>query len=386
MNLLLLTLRNARRAPLRAAMTVLAVAITLVAFLLLRAISAGYTNQVEQTPNNRVVSRHKVGWGQSLPVHYTDEVRQIPGIETAMGGQWAEVKYPANEKSRFFVTAVDATPFAKMHYELEAPAEQKRAWVANRRGAMVAKELADELGWQLGDNIHLEGTAFRGQWDLEVVCIFHSTRHGFAHHDVWMHWEYYNEQAPAEEQDRINIISAEIHDPAQGANIARSIDIHFDERDIQTLTQEDQALNASFVGMFGAILRGIDIVSLLVLGITMLLLGNTVAMSARERTHEYGILRALGFLPKHVAGFILGEAGVLGLVGGLLGVGLSYPLVERAVSRFLEEEMQFAPLQVPPDAALVAILLGGALGMLAAGLPAYRAGKLEVVESLRHVT
>ncbi len=385
MSFLLLSLRSARRAPLRAAMTVLAVAISLVAFLLLRAISAGYTEQVAETPNNRVVSRHKVGWDQSLPVHYAEEVRSMPGIKTAMGGQWTEMKYPADEKLFFFVTAVEAAPFAEMHYELEAPPEQKQAWVENRRGAMVSLELAEEVGWKLGDTIHLEGRTLPGTWDLEVSCIFESQRHGFAHRDIWMHWQFYSEGLPEEERNKINIISAEISDPAQGANLARAIDIHFDNRDNQTLTQEDQALNASFVGMFGALLHGIDVVSLLVLGITMLLIGNTVAMGVRERTHEYGILRAIGFMPRHVAGFVLGEACVLGFAGGVLGLLLSFPLIETAVSRFLEEEMQFLPLEVPMDAAVIAVLLGGVLGAVAASLPAYRAGKLLVVDSLRHI-
>ncbi len=385
MSLVRFTLRNSRRAPLRTALTVLAVATTLVAFLLLRSMSRGWTDQVAQTPNNRVVSRHKVSWSQAFPVHYAEEVRKLPGVKDAMGGRWAELKYPKNSDFWFGTTAVEARPFVDMHYELEAPAEQKQAFIANRRGAFVSAELAQQFGWKLGDHIHLEGTFLPGAWDLEIECIAQSTRHGFAHRDVWLHLEYFNEVIPAEERDKLNIISAEIFEPKEGANIARAIDIHFDERDNQTFTQEDQALNAAFVGMFGAILQAIDVVSVLVLGIILLLLGNTVAMGVRERTHEYGVLRAIGFMPKHLAGFVLGEAAALGVIGGVLGLLLSYPVVEKGLSRFVEEEMNMAPLMVPTDAAVWAVVLGAILGLLSACLPAYKAARLEVVDSLRRV-
>ncbi|HET9933798.1 MAG TPA: FtsX-like permease family protein, partial [Polyangiaceae bacterium] len=153
----------------------------------------------------------------------------------------------------------------------------------------------------------------------------------------------------------------------------------------QTFTQEDQALAAAFVGNFGAILRALDVVSFLILGIVLLVLGNTIAMSVRERTREYGVLRAIGFLPSTIVGFIIAEAALLGLAGGALGVLLAYPLVERPVSRYFEESMHFAPLQVPTSAAVVTVAVGALLGALAAAAPALRASRLEVVGALRRI-
>ncbi len=134
---------------------------------------------------------------------------------------------------------------------------------------------------------------------------------------------------PLENRHKIGLISAEIVDPAQGAELAKSIDAHFDEQDDQTFTQEDQALNASFVGMFGALLHAIDIVSVLVLGIVILVVGNTVAMAVRERVQEYGTLRAVGFSPNRLAFLICGEAVVLGGLGGSLAWPWPYPSFRR---------------------------------------------------------
>ncbi len=386
MSLVRLTLRNASRAPVRGVLTVFAAAISLVAFVLLRSLSAGWTDRIEQTPNDRVVTRHKIGWASSLPVHYTDAVRKMPGVKMAMGGSWVGFKLPTDDNVFFQSMAVDARDFVNMHYELAAPMEQKEAFVANRRGALVGAELAEEQGWHVGDILHFKGRDYPGDWDLEVSAIVKSTRVGFGQRAVWMHWENFNESLPEPERNRITLISAQIDDPDAGPRMAKAIDIYFDTENDQTFSQADKALNTALVGRFGAMLGAMNVVSLLVLGVVVLILGNTVAMSTRERTREYGTLRAMGFMPSHLVAFVLGEAAALGLVCGAVGLGLSYPLVQGPFSRYLEEEMSVAPLHVATGDAVLALLLGAALGLVSASIPALRAARLEVTESLSRVT
>jgi putative ABC transport system permease protein len=385
MSLVRLTLRNASRAPARGALTVLAAAITLVAFVLLRTLSAGWTDRIEQTPNDRVVSRHKIGWGSSMPVHYTNIVRSMPGVKLACGASWAALKLPTDDSVFFQSFAVDAREFVDMHHELSAPAEHKAAFVADRRGALVAAELAEERGWRQGDVLHFKGRESPGDWELTVSAVVKSTRVGFGQRALWMHWEYFNETLPPEARDQLNMIAAQIDDPADGARLAKAIDIHFDTENDPTFTQEDKALNTALVGRFGAMLGAMNLVSFLVLGVVVLILGNTVAMSTRERTREYGTLRAIGFMPGHLAAFVLGEAAAIGLVGGALGLALAYPLVQGPLSRYLEQEMNVAPLRVATEDALGALLLGVVLGLVSAAIPAARAARLEVTESLSHV-
>ena len=385
MSLFRLTVRNARRAPLRAGLTVIAVATTLVVFVLLRTLSAGWTDRIEQTPNNRVVTRHRIGWARSLPVHYTDVVRKMPGVTRAMGGSWVGFKLPADDAVFFQSFAIDARDFVDMHYELSAPSEQKEAFVADRRGALVSFELAQERGWKLGDELHFKGRDYPGDWNVHVSAIVKSTRVGFGQRAIWIHWEYFNETLPDSERDKVSLIAAQIANPAEGARLAKAIDIHFDTENEQTFSQEDKALNTAIVGRFGAMLSAMNTVSLLVLGVVVLILGNTVAMSTRERTREYGTLRAIGFMPMHLAAFVVGEAVALGLSGGGLGLLIGYPLVEGPFSRYLQEEMRVAPLSVATGDAVAALLLGVVLGVVAAGIPALRAARLEVTQSLSHV-
>jgi putative ABC transport system permease protein len=147
----------------------------------------------------------------------------------------------------------------------------------------------------------------------------------------------------------------------------------------------ERAMNTSFIGMISAVLRAVDVVSIVILLIMVLILGNTVAMGVRERTHEYGVLRAIGFLPKHLVLFVLSEAVVVSTLGGLLGILVSYPFVEKGVGRFLEENMGgfFPFFRIDPTTVVAALILAAVLGLLAAALPAYTASQLKVVDALR---
>jgi putative ABC transport system permease protein len=149
----------------------------------------------------------------------------------------------------------------------------------------------------------------------------------------------------------------------------------------------EAALNQSFLGMFAAVLKAIDIVSVVITLIMALIVGNTIAMGVRERTNEYGVLRAIGFRPSHVSRFILVEGVVIGVLGGLVGVILGYPVVNNGMGRMIEENMgnMFPQFKVQPDIALFAFGLATLLGLVAAILPARKASRLQVVEALRRV-
>jgi putative ABC transport system permease protein len=196
-----------------------------------------------------------------------------------------------------------------------------------------------------------------------------------------------NESLDARRKDMVGWIVTNIKNSADSGRISKEIDAKFEVRDLQTITMSEAALNQSFLGMFAAVLKAIDVVSVVITLIMALIVGNTIAMGVRERTNEYGVLRAIGFLPGHIVRFILAEGLVIGLLGGAIGVILGYPLVNNGMGRVIEENMgQFFPqFRVQPQIAGIALVLAIALGFIAAILPARKASRLQVVEALRRV-
>jgi putative ABC transport system permease protein len=161
----------------------------------------------------------------------------------------------------------------------------------------------------------------------------------------------------------------------------------FDPYDVQTVSMSEQTMRASFLGMLAALLGAMEVAGITILLIMMLLLGNTVAMGVRERTQEYGVLRALGFRPSHVVAFVLGEAAALGVAGGVLGVAIAVPLINVAVGGFIDMNYAgaFPHFRVPSLDVVGVLLLSMLLAAASAAIPARQAYKLRVVDALRNL-
>lgn len=390
MRLATLGVRNVMRSRFRTVMTVLGVAVAIVAFVLIQTVLSAWTAAADFAAKDRIVSRHKVTFIMTMPYRYLDEVRQVDGVKEAAMSSWFGGKDPKHPNEMFGTLAVEPKSILKVYDELSVPPEQQEAWFQNRQGALVGDMLAKKMGWKVGDRVTLQGTIFPGDWPFEISAIYTATRRSVDRTTFFFHYSYLNEWQKTHrptDADQLGWIAARVKPGQRAADVALKIDRHFDSADIQTLSQDERSFNTSFLGMLSAILRALDVVSVVILIIMMLILGNTIAMGVRERTHEYGVLRAIGFLPKHLATFVIGEAATIGLLGGLGGLALAYPIVEQGIGRFLEENLPgfFPYFRISAMTASVALALALVLGIVAAVLPAYQASKLNVVNALRKV-
>lgn len=382
-----IAVRNLRRNKLRTALTVLGVAVAIMAFLLLRTILGSWNASIEYAAKDRLGTRHKVSFIMELPRRYVDRIRQEKGIQAATWANWFGGKDP-NHPGEFFMTlAVDPASYLDVYNEMSVPPDQKEKWLADRQGALVGDHLAKKLGLKVGDRIGLKSDIFRGDYTFNVSGIYTSSSPTIDRSAFLFHWNYFDQSRPEQFRDKVGWVISRVDNPAQTAAISAEVDKEFDAQDVQTLTMSEKQMNNSFMGMFDAILRAVQIVSIIILLILLLILGNTIAMGVRERRHEYGVLRALGFLPRHVALFVVGESISLGLLAGIIGVAIAYPLVEFGLGRWIEENMStmFQWFHVEPRVAVLSLLLATLLGGLAGAIPAWRAARLTVVDALRRI-
>lgn len=382
-----LIVRNAARSPLRTAMTVLTVAIMLTAFVFPRTLVDGQERAAREAPNDRVIVMPKQrGVAALLPTRYAEEVRAVAGVKLATGLRNATFKLPGTERFFFGSTAIEPVPFLAMHQELVAPEEQKRAFLADDRSAMVSVELARERGWKLGDRLVFESWKYSGlKWEPTIKSIYEPVGGEYARRAMYVHYEFINRALKGVDKDKFNMIAAQVASANQGGPIASAIDLHFDAAPARTVSMEDRVLAAANLGRMGAILGALDSVSYLILFVVLAILLNTLTLNVRERTREFGVLRAIGFGPRHLYAMVLGEAAVLGLAGSALGLLLSYPLLEGLVGPYLQENLRFPPTEVPLRVTLTAFVAGVVLALLAAWVPAIRLGRLEVREALGRV-
>jgi putative ABC transport system permease protein len=366
-------------------MTVLTVAIMLTAFVFPRTLVRAQRQQVELAPNDRVLVFPKRGGRSGLPRRYRDEVREIAGVRSTIGVRWAGLKLPGKDDVFFGSQALDVEPFLAMHHELVMSDAEKQAFLADEASIIVGRQLAREQAWKVGDRIVFQSRAFPGEWALTVAGTFEAERGEWAKRQVWMHYDQLDRAAPLDQRDQLQFVTAQIFEPNQGGHIAKAIDLHFDASPVRTVSMEDRVLWAVNVGRIGAVLAALDLVSYLILVVVLAILANTLSLNVRERTHEFGVLRAIGFGPRYLYLLVFGEAAVLGLAGAAAGLAITYPLLEGLIGPYLQESLQFPPTDVPWQVALGAAAASVSLAMLAAGLPAAQLGRLEVREALGRV-
>jgi putative ABC transport system permease protein len=382
-----LAVRNVARNRFRAILTAIGVAIAIVAFLLLRTVTWSWAAGAQYAAKDRVVTRHKVKFVMSLPKRYVQDVQNAPHVKAVTWANWFGGKDPKHDREFFSALAVDPDTYFSVYDEMNVPKDQLDTWKHDRQGAIVGDVLAKKLGWNVGDRITLESGIYPGVWQFTVDSIYTTTARSIDRSTFVFHWSYLNDALPADRRDAVGWIVSRIDEPGHSADVGVALDRLFDDRDTQTRSQDERSFNASFLAMFSAILKAMDIVSAVILVIMTLILGNTIAMGVRERTSEYGVLRAIGFLPGHVALWVVGESIVLGVVGGLLGVGLAWPLVNLILGRYIEENMSnfFPYFRLVPENMAIALVLAAILGGAAAVIPAWRASQLRVVDAVRRV-
>ncbi len=382
-----LAARNLLRNRARTFLTILGGAVAVMTFVVLRTAVGSWMAAAEHAAKDRIVSRHKVTFMMMLPKRYVEEVRQVPEVRAATYANFFGARHPKHEREFFFSIGVDPETFFEVMDEMVVPKAELAAWKKERTGVIVGDVLAKKFNWKVGDRIVLRGTLLPGEWEFRVSGIYTATRKSVDRSTFAFHWAYYNERAPKAMQDQIGWVVARLKDPRQAATACAAIDKHFDDREIQTLSQSEREFNTSFLGMLAEVLKAIDVVSVAILVIMMMILGNTIAMGVRERRGEHGILRAIGFAPGQIAAMILVEATLVGLLAGAVGLGLSYPFIEQGMGKWIEENMgAFFPFfRIERKTALFALAAPAVLSLVAAIPAVLGALRAKVVDTLRHV-
>jgi putative ABC transport system permease protein len=389
MTLVGLAARNVLRNKTRAVMTICGVAIAVLTFMLLRTVIVAWTVGADYAVKDRLVTRHKMTFVMSLPKRYMLDVQKAPHVRMATFANWFGGKDPKHDHEFFATIAVDSATYFQVFDDFGVPPDQLEAWQHDTQGALVGDALAKKLGWKIGDKVLLESGIYadKPNWEFKIDGIYEPRARSADRSSFIFHWDYLDKNIAQSRRDQIGWIVARVDDGNHTADIAAGIDKVFDEKEVPTLSQDEHTFQTSFLASFSAVLKAIDLVSIVILLIMALILGNTIAMGVRERTNEYGVLKALGFSNSHITFFIVSESVIIALLGAAVGVGIAYPFIDKGMGRWLEENMgSFFPwFRVAPEVAITAFALAFGLGLLAAIVPAVSASRLKVVEALRRV-
>jgi putative ABC transport system permease protein len=387
MSYLRLLAKNAFRNRFRTILTVTGVAVAILAFLFLRTVVSIWNSGVSAAAEDRLVTRHKISITMTLPRTYFNRIQDnIQGVQAITYANWFGAVYPKDERSFFANFAVDGETYFKVYGDIVVPPDQYNDWMADPAGAIVGPVVAAKYGWKIGDKVTLRGTIYPGDWTFTVRGFYDVTNKSFDKSTFVFHWRYLNEGVPESRREQVGWLAMRISDPTRGPQISQQIDKLFESSEAETLTESERAFNLSFLSMYSAIITAMDIVSIVVLLIMTMIVGNTIAMGVRERTHEYGVLRALGFVPRQLAGMVVGETLVIAVTGGLLGIFLATFLVN-GFGAWVEDNMgNFFPyFRLETDNTILAGMLAVAVGLVSAAVPSLTVLRMNVTGALRRL-
>jgi putative ABC transport system permease protein len=374
--------KNAWRKKVRTTLTILSVMVAFLLYGLLSAIGYAFKSGSDLADAERLVVIDKVTLINPLPISYQNKIAATPGVKSVTHASWFGGYYqdPRNQMPQF---PVDPREYFAMYPELKIPPEQLEAWANNRIGMVVGQELAAQFGWSIGDRIPLQATIWTRQdgsqtWEFDLEGIFSTDdpRGGTGY--MLFHYDYF-EEARAFGKGTVGWYILRIADGANAVEVANAVDTQFANSPNETETSTEQAFVESFSKQFGNIALIVTLILGAVFFTLLLVSGNTMAQSVRERISELAVLKTLGFPDRAVLGIVLSESVLIMLMGGLLGIGIGWALVQgiaRSLAAFLPG------IFLSPQALLAAIALMVVVGIAAGIFPALKAMRLSIVDAL----
>ena len=373
------TLRNRRRSLLTISSIAASMCLLGVLFALYRAL---FLSPPAPGQELRVITYHRVSLTQSLPSSYEDKIRRVPGVREATVWQWFGGAYKdARDTRNFFARfAVEPERFLRIHPEYTIQEEQKRAFLTNRTACIASRTLADKFDWKLGQRIALAGDIFPINLDLTLVGIFDDPQKGEA---LFFNHDYLREGLTGARKDQIGAVSILAESAEAVPRISSEIDKMFENSTAQTRTESEQAFALSFVSFIGNVKLFLLSICGAVTFTILLVSGNTMAMTVRERIREVGILKTLGFPNGSILGMILGEAAFISLLGGALGVLLASGIafLMRQGPAFIQA---MKTLSISVSVTIFCLAFAMLIGLLSSLIPAAGAARTSILEALRN--
>ncbi|MEJ2085184.1 MAG: ABC transporter permease [Acidobacteriota bacterium] len=373
---------NLRRKRLRTTLTLLSVVVAFVLFGYLAAIRQAFNQGIDVAGLDRLVTRQKVSIIQLLPQSYKERMERIPGVSLAVHATWFGGIY---QDARNFFAQMPVVPeqFLDMFPEYLLTNEERQAWLATRTGAIVGRITAERFDWEVGDRIPLTSPIWFNKngdqlWEFDIVGIYDGAEKGTDTSQFFFRHDYFDENR-RDGEGLVGWYWIRIDDPERAAEIAEAVDAEFANSPYETKTEPEGAFVQGFAKQIGNITAIMVAILTAVFFTILLVTGNTMAQSVRERIQELAVLKAIGFTDRGVMGLVLGESCLLAGLGGIVGLALAWWLVSLGDPSGGSLPVFFLPVRDM----VVGVVLVLLLGLVSGVVPAVQAERLEIADALR---
>jgi putative ABC transport system permease protein len=368
----------------RTVLTLLSVFVAFLLFGLLQAVTVAFESGADSADAKRLLTTARYSIIELLPISHLRQIERVPGVVGVASAEWFGAKYQ-NESNAFPVFAVDPQRYLDMYPEFTIPADQRDAFIRTRSGAVAGVRLVQRYGWKVGQKLPISSEIHAKAdgslaWEFDLVGTLDAEDPAaVANTDAVLINVAHFDEARLLGKGKTGWYIVRIADAGQARAISAAIDARFANSPDETKTQPEKEFAVGFAKQIGDLGALVTRILAAVFFTILIMTGNTMAQSVRERLPELAILKTLGFSDGKVTALVLAEAlSLLGLAGGLgmlVATGV-LPALNRAIGA------RFPPLHVTPGTWLTGAAIVLALA-LAVGLPpALRARRLRIVDAL----
>jgi len=373
---------NLFRKKVRLMLTIGSFAVALLLFVFLSVVKDAFGRGADVAGADRLVIINRTSIINPVPLSYRDKILRIPGVKAITHNNWFGGIY-LDEKNFFPQFVIDPENQRKVFPELIVPDDQWDAFLKDRQGAVVGARTAERFHWKIGDRIPIKTTLYGGgAWEFNLVGIYHGKLPQNDETQFWFQWDYFQEKLSANEKGNVGWYVLRVDNPDDSPRIAKAIDAEFDNSPYETKTETESAFAANWVKQFGNIKFLIVSIGTVVFFTLLLVTGNTMAISVRERTSELAVFKAIGYSDRKILFFVLAESLAIAIIGGALGLLAAIALVP-ALSKALTGLLPAIVLL--PRTLILGLILALIVGFASGLLPGLGAMRLRVVNALRRV-
>ncbi|WP_298886090.1 FtsX-like permease family protein [uncultured Bradyrhizobium sp.] len=383
MNDLVLIRKNLFRRKLRAILMMVSILIAFAIFAVLASFERAFNAGQDRATPDRLVVLNKINFTQPLPISYYNRVAAIDGVAQITHFSWFGGYY---QEPRNFIAAfaVDPENWMKLRdTDFVFSPEARAAFIRERTGVLVGARMMEKWGWKVGDHIPISSSIWSQKsgshaWDFIIVGSFTARIPQADTNVMLMGYDYFNETRSFG-KDLISWLALRTTSVAANERVIEAIDGMFANSPYETTTDSEKAFSKAFAAQLGNIALIVELVVGAAFVTILMIVGNTMVMTVRERTREIGVLKTLGFSGGRILRMVLGESILLALLGGLPGLGVALLLI----TKVRDSLMNFVPaLSLYPDIAAAAVGLMVVFGIITGLVPALNAMRLNIVTAL----
>ena len=368
----------------RTGLTISSLVIAFLLFGLLRSVAVVFTEDIELSGDDRLVVASKYSIIDSMPISYLQRIKSIENVDIVAHQDWFGGTYI--DRANFFPKwPVPPKDFLDIYQEFNISSEQKEAFIATKTGMIAGKKLAERFNWKIGDRIPVIGDIYfmsngSNLWEFDLVGIFTDIENPGNEEQVFMNYQYFDEARESYTKGTVGNFIVKLDSKDAGPRVAQEIDAMFANSMDETKTYTEKAYQQMFASQIGDIGLIMNSILAAVFFTILLVTGNTMSQSIRERTSELAVFKTIGFSDMTMLILVLIESMVLCLIGAILGLGIT-ALLMPGLSELIS--VSLGEISLDPSVIISGIGIAIITAFISGFPPALGAMRLKVVDALR---